>query len=56
MKEYRVSWDIELSAIDPADAARQARNIQLDPTCRATVFTVHGDGAAEQIDLDDLDG
>lgn len=54
MKEYRVVWEIELSATDPADAARQARAIQLDPTCRATVFTVHGDRGAEQIDLDEI--
>ena len=52
MKDYLVTWEIELSATDPADAARQARAIQIDPTSRATVFTVHGDGGAEQVDLD----
>lgn len=54
MKEYRVAWEIELSATDPADAARQARAIQLDPICRATVFTVIGDAGAVQVDLDEI--
>lgn len=54
MREYRVSWEIELSATDPASAARQAREVQLDPACRATVFTVHGDKGVEQIDLDEI--
>lgn len=56
MKEYRVVWEIELSATDPVDAARQARQVQLDPACRATVFTISGDDTCRQIDLDDVDG
>lgn len=56
MKEYRVVWEIELSATDPVDAARQARQVQLDPHSRATVFTVSGDGSYAQVDLDDVDG
>jgi hypothetical protein len=55
MKDYRVVWEIELSATDPVDAARQARRVQLDPNCRATVFTVIGDYGQQQIDLDDID-
>lgn len=55
MKDYRVVWEIELSATDPVDAARQARHFQLDPNCRATVFTVIGDYGQQQIDLDDID-
>jgi hypothetical protein len=54
--EYRVVWEIELSASDPVDAARQARGVQLDPRCRATVFDVHGDSGRRQVDLDDVDG
>jgi len=53
--EYRVIWEIELSATDPVDAARQARRVQLDPNCRATVFTVSGDYGQQQVDLDDVD-
>jgi hypothetical protein len=54
MKDYRVVWEIELSATDPVDAARQARRVQLDPNSRATVFTVVGDSGHHEIDLDDV--
>ena len=55
MKNYLVTWELELSATDAVDAARQARRVQLDPNSRATVFTVVGDSGHHEIDLDDVD-
>ena len=39
-KEYRVEWDIEVSARTPEEAANLARRIQLDPTNTANHFYV----------------
>lgn len=50
-REYRVTWDIDITADSPLDAARRAREIQLNPKSWATVFTVDG----EYIDLDDTE-
>lgn len=56
MTSYLVSWDIDLDASDPVDAARKALAIQRDPGSWATVFTVRGEhqGAAQvaTVDLD----
>ena len=44
--EYRVTWIIDLDAESFEDAARLAREIQLDPDSLATHFIVrdrHGD-------------
>ena len=44
--EYRVTWVIDLDAESFEDAARVAREIQLDPDSLATHFTIrdrHGD-------------
>lgn len=51
MKEYEVSWTIELTAEDVADAAKQAYKIMLDPESVATVFHVTVDGKTEVIDV-----
>ena len=40
MTTYRVVWEIDIEADTPADAARQAREIQLDPTNIASCFHV----------------
>lgn len=47
--EYRVTWTIEVSAASAEDAARQAREIQLDPASTATVFHV---APAEAVTVD----
>jgi hypothetical protein len=44
MKNYRVTWEIDLSAKTPEDAAVMALAIHRDPTSIATVFAVTGDG------------
>ena len=54
MTEYLVTWRIELSANSPEDAARQAREIQLDPDSIAAVFEVEGpDEDSVIIDLEE---
>jgi hypothetical protein len=40
MQQYRVRWEIDLDAESPKQAARIARNIQLEPGNEATVFSV----------------
>ena len=40
MVMYDVTWRIELDAEGPDDAAKKAREIQLDPDSLATVFEV----------------
>lgn len=47
MNDYIVTWRIELSANSKEEAAQLAREIQLDPNSRATVFEV-----AEDIDVE----
>jgi hypothetical protein len=51
--DYFVSWEIELVAENPIEAARQARAVQLRLETRATVFDVHSaDGeSAVRVDL-----
>ena len=51
MKSYRVTWNIDIEADTPEDAARQAREIQLDPTSMATVFDVASHDGTTRIDL-----
>lgn len=53
MSEFRVLWEIDLTAATPRDAARLAREIQLDSGSSATVFTVTGlaDSIAATVDL-----
>ena len=54
MDEYFVTWRIELSANSPEDAARQAREIQLDPDSTALVYRVSGPrGEQYAIDLEE---
>lgn len=54
MTEYLVTWRVELSANSPEDAARQAREIQLDPDSTALVYRVSGPrGEQYAIDLEE---
>lgn len=41
MKTYRVTWEIDIHADSPQEAARQAREIQLDPDNTADQFSVY---------------
>jgi hypothetical protein len=51
--EFRVIWEIEIEAESPAEAAREARVVQLTPGTSATVFDVwaHVAGKMHRIDL-----
>jgi hypothetical protein len=40
MTTYRVKWTIDIEADFPEEAARLARNIQLNPHSTATIFDV----------------
>ena len=52
--QYRVSWEIDVDADSPEEAAQQALTIQADPDSIATCFTVV-DEHGNRIDVD-LDG
>lgn len=52
LREYCVTWTIDLDASSPEEAARLALEIQRDPTSIATVFDVHtGTGRSVRVDL-----
>lgn len=56
MTEYFVTWEIELTAASPQEAARQALEIQRDPKSWANSFDVRettdgGCGHVYHIDL-----
>ena len=40
MKEYHVSWEIDITAETPQQAAITARHYQLDPDSTADIFNV----------------
>ena len=52
--EFRVIWEVEIDADNPAEAAQKARAIQLTPGMSATVFDVwaHVAGKMHRIDLE----
>ena len=53
-EEYSLVWRIELRADSPADAAKRAHAIHLDPTSEAVSFEVTGpDGVTTFVDLMD---
>lgn len=58
MREYVVTWRIDIEADSPEEAARKAREIQLRPNSIANVFTVTERGAplSRVVDLDACDG
>lgn len=52
MKQYHVSWEIELDAKNPRDAAKKALEIHRDQNSLATVFTVTDEkGNQKKVDL-----
>lgn len=52
MRPYRVSWEIDLDADHPFDAAVQAREMQEDGESTATIFTVTDTETGEEVVLD----
>ncbi|MFI1401078.1 hypothetical protein [Streptomyces sp. NPDC020681] len=57
MPEYTVAWTTQIDSDSPEDAARQARQKQLDPESTADVFHVSARGSGTvEIDLSALDG
>jgi hypothetical protein len=44
MPDFHVTWEIELEADTPKDAARKARDMQLDPAAWVDSFTVVDEG------------
>lgn len=52
-REYSVTWQIPLFANSPEEAARIARDIQMDPDNMATFYEVRDDdGMTTYVDLD----
>lgn len=49
-RDYRVTWEMEIPATSPLDAARTALRIHRDPESIATSFEVDGD----RVDLEEL--
>jgi len=56
MKEYLVSWHIDILATSPREAAEEALRIQRDVFSTATVFNVTTENATdfETIDLEEV--
>ena len=53
---YHVTWEIDIGAASPKEAAEKALAIQHDPDSLATVFDVADEaGDITRIDLDDPD-
>ncbi len=52
MRTYKVMWEIDISADSPEEAARRAREIQLDPESWATVFVVRGGYVRGRVEID----
>lgn len=56
MNDYRVTWEIDIYADTPEEAARRALEIQLDSISTATVFDVlDEEGETTRVDLYELD-
>ena len=54
MAEFRVSWEIDIDAATPYEAAQKARAIQLDVFSTATVFRVENGQEGAYIDLEEV--
>jgi hypothetical protein len=52
VNRYRVTWQIDLEADTPEEAARQALVIQRDPSSIATVFEVSNDCGDDAVQVD----
>ena len=56
MNSYRVTWEINVDAESPEEAARKAQNIQRNLDEWAGVFDVYNeDGKGTRVDLDSRD-
>jgi hypothetical protein len=60
-RRYFITWEIELDAFSPEEAAKKALEIQRDPQSIATVFDVQWQAddltpLTQTIDLTDYDG
>ena len=56
MPEYHVTWEIDLDAESPREAAEKALHIHRNPESIATVFDVTDEtGHTERIDLDEAE-
>lgn len=56
MAKYHVTWEIDIDARNPTQAARKALEIQREPESIATVFKVFSDKKMHEIDLSELSG
>lgn len=52
MKSYLISWEIDLHADSPREAAEKAFEIQRDPASEALFFEVIEHGTNEHINVD----
>ncbi len=52
---YLVTWEIDIEATSPEEAAKQALEIQRDPNSEAVAFTVKRQSTDEKTDVDLLD-
>lgn len=50
--DYLVSWEIEVKAENPVEAAKLARAAQTQPNTTATVFQVFSEDAEDSICVD----
>jgi hypothetical protein len=50
--DYFVSWEIEVEADNPIEAAKLARAAQTEPNTRATVFDVFSENSEDAIRVD----
>ena len=62
MTEYHVTWEIEVEADNPTEAAMQARMLMLDPESEAVHFRTiefadlcKGYSSYDDVDLSDVD-
>lgn len=54
MASYRITWEIDVEADSPYEAAKEAKKIQQDPESTANVFVVEEEGSDPYTyDLDD---
>jgi hypothetical protein len=50
--DYFVTWEIEIKAESPVEAAKLARMAQTQPNTRSTVFKVFSENAEDAIPVD----
>lgn len=50
--DYFVSWEIEVKADNPVEAAMRAREAQTLPGTKSTLFMVFSEGAEEPVRVD----